>query len=64
MVDFPFCSNCCHRINLEMGSHDWIECHRYPPTFVPNDDASCTRWPEVDPNDWCGEWKEGSYDER
>jgi hypothetical protein len=61
MVDYPFCENCCYRINMEMGSYDWIECHRYPPVFVPNEeDGSCARWPEVEHNDWCGEWEAGS----
>lgn len=40
------------------------ECRRFPP-MIPNPDASeVDYFPNVDAEYWCGEYSEGSYDDR
>lgn len=36
-----------------------MRCRRYPPVFVydPSTGASSAEWPEVNPDDWCAEFK-------
>lgn len=38
------------------GTHRWIECHRKPPTVVCTPDGTTQVWPQVEPDEWCGDW--------
>lgn len=45
-----------------------MECHRRPPVVVPVQEASegwtvaGQAWPQVDPEDWCGEYRPAPVD--
>ena len=54
------CENCKYaQENRETGPHEY-ECRRYPPAFVTIYDSGPTHtktaWPQVNKNDWCGEF--------
>lgn len=34
-------------------------CRRYPPTIVQGAFGAFTSWPDVDRDNWCGEWQDG-----
>jgi hypothetical protein len=34
-----------------------VECRRYPPQFVAVDGEPVIGWPQVNADDWCGEYK-------
>lgn len=41
-----------------IGGIEWKgTCRRYPPTVTPIEDDLSTDWPQVDWNDWCGEYR-------
>lgn len=42
-------------------SNDFL-CRRNPPTYV-HDDSPSGRWPEVEADDWCGEFSPDSSSE-
>jgi hypothetical protein len=50
-MDKPFCETCVYYAHAC--------CHRNPPTLIPAPEESASTfwsvWPEVDPDDWCGE---------
>jgi hypothetical protein len=34
-----------------------LRCHRYPPQVFTFGDIAGQTWPNVGPDDWCGEWQ-------
>ena len=62
--------NCKHCVYFKAG-----ECHRYPPrgkheiSFSMDSDGNCDssavpHWPWVNPEDFCGEWKERPMEDK
>lgn len=43
---------------------DMGECRRFPPSFTNPDAHEVDFFPTVDAEFWCGEYSEGSYEER
>lgn len=35
-----------------------LRCHRYPPTVASVGDEMAQTWPNVGPEDWCGEYRQ------
>ena len=60
------CMEQCDKCYYYKKADSYKECHRYPPLLVPNKTFS---WgyliarPEVDPKEWCGEFKEKEIEE-
>ena len=53
----------CQKCHYRYGVSDAIlrlECHRNAPNPMPVDNKNLigTEWPIVNPDDWCGEYKE------
>ena len=48
------CSTCRYYLERTIRDCPSTECRRYPPTIT---DISDGTFPEVDADDWCGEWK-------
>ncbi len=56
------CSSC--RFSAPMVTDDNEDvvmiCRRYPPQVFPLEDAVACAWPQVEENDTCGEWSDGT----
>lgn len=58
--------NCtsCRYSQVDHGSEDegfmdgpLLRCHRFPPAVFALDDVASQTWPNVGPDDWCGEYE-------
>ena len=48
------CSVCKHYNSGE------FQCRRHAPIVMSRNGKVCTRWPALDPEDWCGDFERGS----
>jgi hypothetical protein len=58
----PNCTNCRYsRVDHEpdgsYGDGPLLRCHRYPPQLVTMEGMPAQSWPNVGPEDWCGEYE-------
>jgi hypothetical protein len=51
------CSNCDHHEEAVMDDGPVYQCRRYPPVMFVLQGEVTETWPQVDADDWCGEWK-------
>lgn len=49
------CDTCAHAHKLEGGE---IQCRRYPPVFMYEEDETYIMFPEVEERLWCAEFKQ------
>lgn len=60
-------TNCtgCRYSQVDTAEDDGMpiwRCHRYPPQLVGLDGEVLQSWPNVGPDDWCGEYMPGVVD--
>lgn len=52
------CENCRFMRRAEGKQKGMYQCHLHPPVLLASGSSHVTRWPEVDKNAWCGDYKQ------
>lgn len=52
------CSHCAHAEPVVFPGVPVMECRRYPPIVIVIADEANKMWPQVDGDDWCGEFQQ------
>lgn len=61
MIDGTRCNNCkFYHFSNSIGSH---QCRKSPPVLIPDVDKLHAYWPDIKPNDWCGEFQSSPLNE-